>query len=91
MAGSSPETTQDRPQTKDTHQVPRQKRKFLTPPGIEPGTIMRAGTLRTRHGDGLISYSIYHSVIIKGNVSSRGASNSFFHFCVAITDQSAKV
>ena len=33
--GPPPETTQDRTQTKDTHPIPGQKLKFLTPPGIE--------------------------------------------------------
>ena len=36
MSGSPPKTTQDRTQTKDTHPIPGQKLKFLTPPGIEP-------------------------------------------------------
>ena len=37
MSGPPPETTQDRTQIKDTHPIPEQKLKLLTPPGIEPG------------------------------------------------------
>ena len=37
MSGPPSKTTQDRTQTKDTHPIPGQKWKFLTPPGIEPG------------------------------------------------------
>ena len=37
MSGPPPETTQDGSQTKDTHPVPENKLKFLTPPEIEPG------------------------------------------------------
>ena len=41
--------------TKDTHPIPGQKLKFLTPPGIEPGPQgWKAGTDRPRHGDGLV-------------------------------------
>ena len=48
MAGPPPETTKDRTQTKDTHPLPGQKLKFLTPPGIEPGSLgWKAGTLTT--------------------------------------------
>ena len=37
-----------RTQTKDTHAIPGQKLKFLTPPGIEPGPPgWKAGTLPT--------------------------------------------
>ena len=46
MSGHPPKTTQDRTQTKDTHPIPGQKLKFLTPPGIEPGPPgWKAGTL----------------------------------------------
>ena len=37
MSGPPPKTTQDRTQTKDTHPIPGEKLKILTPPGIEPG------------------------------------------------------
>ena len=37
ISGPPPKTTQDRTQTKDTHSIPGQKLKFLTPPGIETG------------------------------------------------------
>ena len=48
MSGPPPETIQDRTQRKDTHPISRQKLKFLTPPGIEPGpTGWKAGTLPT--------------------------------------------
>ena len=36
MSVPPPKTTQDRTQTKDTHPIPGQKLKFLTPPGIGP-------------------------------------------------------
>ena len=46
MSGPPPETTQDRTHTKDTHPIPGEKLKFLTPPGIEPGPPgCKAGTL----------------------------------------------
>ena len=48
MSGPPPKTAQDRTQTKDTHPIPGQKLKFLTPPGIEPGSPgWKAGTLPT--------------------------------------------
>ena len=48
MSGPPPKTTQDRIRTKNTHPIPRQKLKFLTPPGIEPGPPgWKAGTLPT--------------------------------------------
>ena len=48
MSGPPPKTTQGRTQTKDTHRIPGQKLKFLTPPGIEPGLPgWKAGTLPT--------------------------------------------
>ena len=48
MSGPPPKTMQDRTQTKDTHPIPGQKLKFLTPPGIEPGMPgWKAGTLST--------------------------------------------
>ena len=48
MSWPSPETTQNRTQTKDTHPIPGKKLKFLIPPGIEPGPPgWKAGTLPT--------------------------------------------
>ena len=48
MSGPPPETTQNRIQTNNTHPVPGQKLKFLTPPEIEPGPPgWKAGTLPT--------------------------------------------
>ena len=42
-----------------THPIRRQKLKFLTPPGIEPGRrVGRQGVYRPRHGDGLLNISI---------------------------------
>ena len=47
-SGPPPKTTQDRTQTMDTHPIPGQKLKFLTPPRIEPGPPgCKAGTLPT--------------------------------------------
>ena len=46
MRWPPPEATQDRTQTKDTHPIPGQILKFLTPPGFEPGPPgWKAGTL----------------------------------------------
>ena len=45
-------TTQDRTQKKNTHPIPGQKLKFLTPPGMEPGPPRRVGRqvlYRPRH------------------------------------------
>ena len=48
MSGPPPETTHERTQTKDTHSIPGQKFKFLTSPGIEPGSPgWKAGILPT--------------------------------------------
>ena len=48
MSGPPSKTTQDRTQTKDTHPIPGQKLKFLTPAETEPGPPgFKAGTLPT--------------------------------------------
>ena len=39
ISGPPPKITQDRTQTKDTLRIPRQKLKFLTPPGWKAGTL----------------------------------------------------
>ena len=62
MSGSPPKTTQDRTQTKDTHPIPRQKLKFLTPPELNPGRRAgRQGLYRPRHGDELKKNSRYQN------------------------------
>ena len=49
MSGPPPEKTQDKTQIKDTHPIPRQKLKFLTPSVIEPGPPgWKAGTTPRR-------------------------------------------
>ena len=50
--------------TKDTHPIPGQKLKFLTPPGIEAGPPRwKQGLYRPRHGD-----DFYFKLVIVINI-----------------------
>ena len=55
MSVPLPEAAQDRTQTKDTHPIPGQELKFLTPPEQNPDRrVGRKGRYRSRHGDGYV-------------------------------------
>ena len=59
MSGPPAKTTQDRTQTKDTHPIPGQKLKCMTPPGIESGPPgWKAGTLPTTPRQRIITFAL---------------------------------
>ena len=49
MSGPPPNTTQDRTQTKDTHPIPGQKLKFLSPAGNRTRAAVLEGRDSTDH------------------------------------------
>ena len=72
MSEPPPEIAQDRTQTKDTHPIPGQKLKFLTPPGIKPGPPdWKAGTLLTTPWRRIINNQNDNTNEVNENVRSK--------------------